>query len=301
MKKLPQSFHDCEQLMPITARRDPSLSARIVDVHPLPGVRAGSALLRVGRRLLIIQDDAWSAVWINPRTRALKPLVFRGDGGALPKHHKPDFEAALQMPDGTVYLFGSGSKRNRRRIVRWRAGALDIIDGRAIYAAVKRSLKLKHRPNIEGACVIGAQLRLFHRGAGARLSATVDLNLDALEGAAPKVRAHCWYELGSVGGGALSFTDARSLDKKRALYLAVAEITEDAITDGPVVGSAVGVLDETGARWTPLIDANGRPSLRKVEGLVLDRGSRTGWMVTDADDPDVPAELCRLKLTGPWR
>jgi hypothetical protein len=301
MKRLSRRFYD---RVPVTAHRDPSLLARIVEVHPLPGVRAGSALLRVGRRLLVIQDDAWSVVWIDPRTRALKPLAIRGDGGALSKQDKPDFEAALQMPDGTVYLFGSGSRRNRQRIVRWHAGTKsspEIIDGRPIYTAVKRSLQLRHRPNIEGACAIGTQLRLFHRGAGARLSATVDLNLDALEGAAPKVRAHSWHDLGSVGGGALSFTDARALDKKRVLYLAVAEITEDAVTDGPVAGSAVGVLDETGARWTPLIDADGRPSLRKVEGLVLDRGGRSGWMVTDADDPNVPAELCRLKLTGPWR
>ena len=289
--------------MNVHARYDASLSARIVKAHPLPGVRAGSALLRLGRRLLAIQDDAWSAVWIDPRTRALEPLVFRGDGAPLPKRDKPDFEAAIETPDGSVYLLGSGSKRNRRRIIRWRVDEktpMEVLDGRAIYDAVKRCLKLKHRPNIEGGCVLRSRLRLFHRGAGGRPSATVDVNPSALEGATPKAQAHCWYELGSIGGVALSFTDARPLDNGRVIYLAVAEITEDAVTDGPVAGSAVGVLDDAGAHWTTLIEADGRPSLRKVEGLVLDRGDRTGWMVTDADDPDVPAELCRLQLAGPW-
>ncbi len=287
--------------MIVRSRRDDALAAQIVDVFPLRGVRAGSALLRVGERLLAIQDDAWSAVWIDPQTRRRRTLVFKGDGRALPKRDKPDFEAAMEHA-GMVYVFGSGSKRNRRSIVRWRIGSaasLEIRDGRAIYRAVRRALEIETRPNIEGACAVGACLRLFHRGAGGARSASVDLPLAALQGGDDRAVSHCWYELGKLGGTTLSFTDVHAVGRS-VFYLAVAECTDDAISDGPVAGAAVGVIDGRGARWTALLEADGRPSRRKVEGLALDRSRRSGWMITDADDPLAAAELCRLKLRGPW-
>lgn len=287
--------------MTVKARRASALTAEIVEVFPLPGVRAGSALLKIGGRLLAIQDDAWSAVWIDPRTRRRRTLVFKGDGRALPKRDKPDFEAAMEH-GGAVYVFGSGSKRNRRSIVRWQPGkaaSLEILDGREIYRAVRRALKLDTRPNIEGACVIGPGVRLFHRGAGGARSASVDLELSVLEGVIPKVLAHAWYDLGKIGGAALSFTDVRAVGAK-AFYLAVAEVTQDAISDGPVAGAAVGIIDAERTRWTPLLEPDGQPSRRKVEGLALDPSRRTGWLITDADDPEAAAELCRLRLRGPW-
>jgi hypothetical protein len=290
--------------MTLRARFDETLSARVVEAHPLPGVRAGSALWRSGERLLAVQDDAWSAVWIDPHTRELQPLVFDGDGGPLPKREKPDFEAAVAMPDGSVCLLGSGSRRGRCRIIHWRPEgkpALDVFDGDAIYGAVQQQLQLAHRPNIEGGCVLGKKLRLFHRGAGGRPSATIDLPLRVLNGAAPQILAHCWYKLGEIAGITLGFTDASVIDETRVLYLAAAENSGDAIADGPVAGSAVGVIDANGARWTRLIEADGRPSLRKVEGLALDPGGLSGWLLTDPDDPEIPAELCRLQLSGPWR
>jgi len=285
----------------VHARRDRSLSAQIVEVHPLPGVRAGSALLKIGGRLLVVQDDAWSAVWIDPRTRRRRDLVIKGHGKALPKSSKPDFEAALQH-GGAIFLFGSGSRRGRQHIVRWRLRGNQpvILDGQPLYHAVRRALQIDDRPNVEGACVIDARLRLFHRGSGGAHSATIDFDPDVLAGAMPRVLATRWFELGKIDGTALSFTDARACGAGRVLYLVAAENTKDAVSDGPVAGSAIGVIDRKGARWTPLLDPDGAPSHRKFEGLALDRGCRSGWLITDADDPDAPSELCRVRLRGSW-
>ena len=74
----------------------------------------------------------------------------------------------------------------------------------------------------------------------------------------------------------------------------------DAVADGAVSGSVVGLIDADGrARWTPLVDADGRPLVEKAEGVALASpdGARL-WVVTDADAPESPAELLEVVL-GP--
>jgi hypothetical protein len=292
----------------ITARLDPALSARIVESTALPGVRAGSALVEAGGRLLAAQDDAFTLMWIDPVTRALTPLVLEGTGAPLPKYKKPDFEAALvsgtgEAGAGTVYVLGSGSAPNRRSIARLDVlrGAAELISAGPLYDALERALG--STPNIEGAVRIAKVARLFHRGSGrtAGANATIDVPVEALDGAPPGELRAVRYDLGSIERIPLTFTDAAPLDGgRRALYLAVAEDTPDAIADGPILGAAVGVLEEEGARFALILEADGSPCARKPEGLALDKDGRSGYLLTDPDSPDVPAELCKFVLEGPW-
>src|SRR4051812_45026479 len=99
----------------IVATHDPALRARILDYRLLPGVRAGSAVVWVDDRLLVVQDDATSAAWVDPVTGAVLHLVLEGDGGPLKKAEKPDYEAAFIGFGGTIYIVGSGSAPRRRR------------------------------------------------------------------------------------------------------------------------------------------------------------------------------------------
>jgi len=285
----------------VSAVRDARIAARITAAWPLPGVRAGSALVRIGARLLAIQDDAFAAVWIDPLTRETEPLVLRGAGAALPKPLKPDFEAVVVAPDGAVFVLGSGSTARRRRIAHLTFGAAPAItlrDASPLYEALADVLG--GAPNIEGAVLQGARLRLFHRGPGCGQgrSALLDVPAAALGGAAPRVLGRQDCDLGAIGGLALGFTDATALADGRVVYLAVAEDTPDGIADGPIAGAAVGVFDGQALRWTPLLEADGATSRRKVEGLALDAGAGAGWLLTDPDDPRLPAELCRLELNG---
>jgi len=110
------------------------------------------------------------------------------------------------------------------------------------------------------------------------------------------------FDLGALDGVPLAFTDVAAITPRRTGYLAAAERTDDALTDGPVAGSVLGVIERDGlrtrARWTQLTDTDGRPSRDKVEGLVLDDDLRGGWVLTDSDDADIPALLGRLALDG---
>ncbi|HEY5935328.1 MAG TPA: hypothetical protein VIU61_11850, partial [Kofleriaceae bacterium] len=92
------------------------------------------------------------------------------------------------------------------------------------------------------------------------------------------------------------FTDAVARGE-RVFYVAAAEASDDAIADGAVLGSQLGVIDRDSVRCAPLCDHDGAPL--KVEGLAL-IDDRSGFVTIDPDDPDVPAPLYGIELHGPW-
>jgi len=285
---------------PLRSQRDPLLRARLTSVSPLPGVRAGSGLLAVGPRLLAVQDDRQAVVWIDPRTLQVETQVLDGEGLALPKRDKPDYEALLRAHDSSVWLIGSGALPNRRRWAQLRAGTASLRwqDASAVYELLEATLQ--GPPNIEGALLVEDRLRLWHRAAGDAPDACLDLSAAVLAGAAPRLLERCWLRLGAMDGVPLHLTDAALLADGRMAFLAAAENTADAIADGPVAGAALGVIGAEGARWTALLDPDGKPSRRKAEGLAPDADGRGGWLITDPDDAARPAELCRYELDGPW-
>ncbi len=162
--------------------------------------------------------------------------------------------------------------------------------------------------NLEGACPVGTRLRWFQRGnsAAAVPSAAVDVDLsallDVLTGAgraeSVEVRPGPAYDLGSAGGVALAVTDAVALPGGRVLVSAAAERTANAVDDGPVVGSALAVLDgDRVAAVAALPPVGGSPP--KVEGLAVQDATESGARVVavvDADDPDAPSTRLTVRL-----
>lgn len=280
----------------VVALKRPGLVARIIRVVPLADVRAGSALVWHEDRLLVVQDDAASAFWVDPASGQTKRLMLEGMGEQLEKQKKPDFEVAFLGPGRTVTILGSGSspQRRRRAVVDLETNAVRIVDETLLFGVLEKALGCV--PNLEGGAILHHHLRLFHRGAGIDKSATIDMNVDVLLGAAPHVFAVTPFDLGDINGVPLHFTDATRFHE-RLVYLAVAEDTPNAIDDGPVVGAALGFLDEEGAYWTTLIEASGENSTRKVEGIAIDSRTGTIYGVTDPDDPDKPAVLLTIELT----
>ena len=104
------------------------------------------------------------------------------------------------------------------------------------------------------------------------------------------------YDLGTVSGVGLAITDAISLAGGLVLVSATAEDSPSTYDDGPVVASALALLD--GERLVdmaelPLLDGE----VAKLEGLALVR-HRDDVLdlvaVVDADDPAVPSLLLEL-------
>ena len=93
----------------------------------------------------------------------------------------------------------------------------------------------------------------------------------------------------------LGFTDAVEHDG-RVFYLAAAESSPNAIDDGAVVASQLGVIDRGQVRACELV-LDGAPA--KAEGIAFDPSGHA-WVAIDPDDVDQPARLYELELVGPW-
>ena len=284
---------------------------RFTDGKP---VRAASGVARYGAGWLVVQDDATQGcVWEAGSGRALR-LVAPVEGhdtfeeASGTKALKPDLEAVVALPDGRTLVLGSGSTPARMRCVLLSESTIQVAGLAPVYARVAELLDVPaDQLNLEGATVVGDKLRWFQRGlpsAGAP-SASVDVELDGLlahaSGAPAAVRVSDVrrYDLGTVAGVGLAITDAVSLSGGLVLVSAAAEDSPSTYDDGPVVGSALALLD--GDRLLdlaelPLLDGE----VAKLEGLALVR-QRDDVLevvaVIDADDPTVPSLLLELEVT----
>jgi hypothetical protein len=273
-------------------------------------VRAASAVTAYEGGWLVVQDDAThGAWWLGDSVRRLRVLpavdgheAFSAATGT--KHLKPDLEAGCPVPGG-VLLLGSGSSPRRMRgaLLRGRQEPV-VADLTPVYDAVRGAMGLDPELlNLEGACIAGQALRWFHRGAADVPSMSVDLPLDALlscfdrPGEVP-VTGLRTYDLGRADGVALAITDALALHDGTVLVSAAAEDTPDPYDDGPVVASALALLDDGGVRARVALPEV-RGQVLKVEGLAACdvSGDRLEVLaVVDVDDPETPSTALVLEV-----
>jgi hypothetical protein len=165
-------------------------------------VRAASGLAWFGPQLALIQDDANFIALIDPvSARARAVALPAGEGGARlfdrergNKQFKFDLEACVTVESrGTAILlaFGSGSTPRREIVVKVSAVEREAADAELVelpelYAALRATSSFAgSEMNVEGAVIVGDQLRLFSRGNGrsvgelVAIDASCDLDLDA--------------------------------------------------------------------------------------------------------------------------
>jgi hypothetical protein len=309
----------------LTARLDPALGVRVLSVRALrysaaaapeedrpPHPRAASGLTWMRGRLLAIQDDAAFIATVSGDDVAAIALPRGADGrrrfevGLDNKHHKLDLEACVAIDD-EVWMFGSGSTAARDRIaLLGHDQVVRIADIAPLYDRVRGAVG--GPINLEGAACVGDELWLFHRGntgpddlgpAVVRFARTAVETWvrSARADPAPEPTGCARFDLGAIDGVRLGFTDAVAVGP-RAYYLAVAEASPNAVDDGRVHGSQLGVIDGVDVRAAPLA-LDGAPI--KAEGLAFaPDGPRRAWIAIDPDDVDAPAQICEIELTGAW-
>ena len=281
-------------------------------------VAAASGLAIVGDTVYVVADDElYLAVFPNmAREPGTTVRVLPGD---LPhdykerKEKKPDLESLTELDPfdrfehGGLIALASGSSEDRRRGAFIALGA-DGSPGEIVKLDLGPLLDRLHDEipglNLEGTAVTGEAFRVLQRGnEDGSFNAHIDLDLAGLRRALAGdgtlkddlVVDVVKHELGQIRGVQLCFSDADTLADGRIAFSASAEPPIEA-GDGPQIGSAVGVMSLSGD-----VDELQPIDIEvKVEGLAARNEDNVTWayMVTDEDSPDMPSDLCRVKL--PW-
>lgn len=279
---------------------------------------AASGLVQVGSRAYVVADDELHLGVFSTEKPELGRLI-RIFGGVLPddaaerKRQKPDLEALTLLPPfenfrhGALLALGSGSRPNRGRGALlgldehgeiW--GPVHALDMSPVLAPLHATFA---ELNLEGAVVVGEDLCLLQRGnrrhpENAIMRYPLSQVLAALRdpqaaAIAPSIIHR--LDLGAIDGVPFCFTDASALPDGDIVFCAVAEDTEDAYRDGPCIGGAVGIIDADGR----LISLRQLHRPYKVEGIsARSVGNRLDLLlVTDADDPAIPAMLLSGSMT----
>jgi hypothetical protein len=290
--------------------RDLDLAVASASGRP-PHLSAASGLVCLNSFTYVIADDELHLGVFRTATTEPGHLirVFEGTlaaSASARKRQKPDLEAltllppSVNYPHGALLILGSGSRPNRRTgamIGLDRQGATQgspqVLDLSTIFQSLERRFPAL---NIEGAVVCGNELRLLQRGNKRHSQNAVirfhfsdflrALSSNRVEPISPSSVA-C-FELGEIDGVPFGFTDAAALPNGSILFTAVAEDTDDAYNDGRCTGAAVGIADGDELRCLYRL---AQPL--KVEGVhaTMEGEAVRLLLVTDADDPAIPASL----------
>jgi hypothetical protein len=282
-----------------------------------PHISAASGLVATKQALYVVADDELHLGVFG--ADANKPgKLLRLFEGTLPdakderKRVKPDLEAltalppSAALPSGGLLALSSGSTlaRNKGAFIEFdRTGNLTgkprILDCEPLLSALG---ELVPELNIEGAIVQNNALCLFQRGNNQfpenfmfrlPLAGVYEgIETGIIEAIAPSAIRN--IDLGSLDGVPFSITDAAALDDGRMIVTAVAEDTASSYADGFCAGALIGLMDEQ-VRVMKTWRLNEPHKIEGVSARVQD-GSIKLLLVTDADDPAVPAVLYKTTV-----
>ena len=299
------------------------MTATILSENILPGLPSASGVEIIGDTAFVIGDDSpylyrLDAATMAPTGRVALFETTDFSSGRIPKPAKPDLEcmAALTWPDGRagLLLLGSGSRPNRARgwFVPTEAEIPSIVPEALnltlFYARLQDRLPVGAVLNLEAAATSATELLLFQRTVGRAdgavvfvlpLAATLEF-LVGISTVAPPGEV-VWLALPAIGGCPAGFSGATFVDGHLFVAASV-EDTADALLDGAVLGSFVGVVDVAvrTSTFARLAWADGRAYRGKVEGLAVRQQLAPGQfellLVTDDDAGGSTAATARLVL-----
>ena len=251
-------------------------------LYTIQDVGAASGLIYNNGQLYLISDNSNYLYRYNTVQRELQRILVldRGVHENLPKKYKADFEAVTDI-DSTLYLFGSGSSRNRKTLVKYSPDAQKV-EKRSLHRLYHR---LQHQFdvgrddfNIEGALTVGGDLWLFNRGNGPGAKNGIFI----LNKADFKPKAFHPIPMSQLNGVALGFSDAVLIDGK-VYFIAAAEGEGSTYHDGEIQGTVLGCLDPTNMKMDFIETIS---TSQKFEGLALEKNTDKQIDFLLCDDPD---------------
>lgn len=296
------------------------MTATILTENPIPGLPSASGIEILGPVAYVIGDDSPYLYLLDAATLAVlsRVALFETDAfgtGRIPKATKPDLEAmaALTWPNGQAGVLVLGSGSTPAREVGWFVSVTGNAPLRVDLGPLCRQLRAQLPAgvalNLEAAATTDTELLLFQRTVG-RADAALLFVLPLAEtlvfltsptGATPPAVHQLVFELPLIDGCPAGFSGATFVDG-RLFVSASVENTADAVLDGAVLGSFIGVVDVAAhtATFAQLAWADGRAYHGKVEGLAVRQQLADGQfellLVTDDDAGGSTAATAHLQL-----
>jgi hypothetical protein len=284
----------------------------------LEEIPSASGMEFTGDSFFVIGDDSAYLFELNidfslRRKIALLPSAHEFFA-RIPKMEKPDFEGLAHLHSKKMNLLlvtGSGSisgKREQCVLVDLDKNFKSrIFSPGKFYAACRQRVAALQggELNLEAICYRKGVLHFFHRGGGGKNNVMVYIRwLDFLrfaEKPAELLSAEV-IELPAINGTVPGISGAAVIPStQEILFTAAIESAPTPVEDGPVTGSAIGVLAYSKNKWVlkdfaPVIESNSLPAI-KVESVVVISESENELRlagVTDADGGD--SEWLEMKI-----
>ena len=265
-------------------------------LYAIKDVGAASGLIHKNGQLYIISDNSNYLYRYTIGQQELQRILVldRGINEDVPKKYKADFEAVTDI-DGTLYLFGSGSSRNRKALVKYSPDAQKVEKQslHRLYRRLQRRFDVGQDDfNIEGALTIGDELWLFNRGNGPGAKNGIFI----LNKADFKPKAFHPIPMSQLNGVALGFSDAILIDSK-VYFIAAAEGEGSTYHDGEIQGTVLGCLDPTNMKMDFIETIS---TSQKFEGLALEKKADKQidfLLCEDPDDGGSSSTIYQLRLS----
>ncbi|TGE25367.1 hypothetical protein E5K00_09315 [Hymenobacter aquaticus] len=300
------------------------MKATILRQIDLPKLPSASGIEIVGDTAYIIGDDSpylysFAAQSLVAGHSLMLFETAHFSSGRIPKDRKPDLESLTAITDAGgetgLLVLGSGATAAREQgfWVALPAGpgsaTVQPVSLSRLYATLRQTLPAGIVLNLEAAAATATELLLFQRTVGAtagnivyRLPLLPALNCLRHQGPVPAVRQQ-HYELPTLQGKPAGFSGACTFDNTVFITASV-EDTMDAVADGEVLGSFVGLLpaeQQAPLRMAHLVLPDGRPYRGKVESVVVRRALSAAryeaLLVTDDDAGGSTAVVVELNLS----
>lgn len=225
-------------------------------------VFAASGLVKLGETIFVVADDELHLAEFDLKNKQKPGKWYRMLPGDLPvqykprKKVKPDLEALTYLkpyqyaPHGALLAVPSMSRENRVEGVLLVLDKNGHVSGHPLpidFAKLQKHLVIQFPGlNIEGITVSKETARLYQRG-NRKQGQNAIIDFKAKDFLRDLHDTHCpdpenifctkEFDVGSIDGQVLGFTDAICLDEEHILFLAAAEDTDDAYQDGKCFGS----------------------------------------------------------------
>ena len=300
-------------VMLISCRSEDELArTKITATLVLDSIPSGSGLALLGDTLYIVGDDAPYVYKMNQRQEGFSRIGIKGivEMGQLriPKEVKPDLEGAVFM-----------NLRGRRRLVAFGSGSMSperdwllVMDPRnpdsqrmmrisGLYEGLRERTQTEPEDwNIEGVTVAEDSVMLLNRGNNRGILFSVkDFEAYLERGELPGRVREVEILLPMVNEHPARISGAAALSGKKVLFTASIEDTPNWYTDGPIMGSLVGVFDKNSGNldWYELLkEEKGELLKQKVESVVMVRNGEDGMeLMLVADNDDGRSTLIRVQ------